>query len=157
MFLPLKYSFTVFTLLLRIETALRGKFPCGFPQEMWHKSNIPENKSTREEKKKAMNWSRKNILINFYNFIIIIYSWNINMVHGWKNDQKCPFILFLVCLLCFFGLDTTCGFRTLYMLHYLTYHFPRFLAKMSPTFFSKNALLTKFYTPKLWIVPESRN
>ena len=29
-FLPLKYSFTVFTLLLRIETALRGKFPRGF-------------------------------------------------------------------------------------------------------------------------------
>ena len=59
-FLPLKYSFTVFTLLLRIETTLRGKFLRGFPQEMWHKANIRENKSTREEKKKkkkGMNWS----------------------------------------------------------------------------------------------------
>ena len=53
-FLPLKYSFTVFTLLLRIETALRGKFPRGFPQEMWHKSNIRENKihARREKEEK---------------------------------------------------------------------------------------------------------
>ena len=68
MTVSLKYSFTVFTLLLRIETALRGKFPRGFPQEMWHKSNIRENKSTREEKKKkkkAMNWSKKKYFNQF--------------------------------------------------------------------------------------------
>ena len=51
--------------------------------------------------------------------------------------------MLLVCLLYFFGLDTTCGFRTLYMLPYFS--FSSFSSKNEPNISKqfKNALHTR--------------
>ena len=54
------------------------------------------NPREKRKRRKRRLWigARKNILINFYNFIIIIYSWNINMFHGWKNDLMSFYFVF---------------------------------------------------------------
>ena len=54
------------------------------------------NPREKRKRRKRRLWigARKNILINFYNFIIIIYSWNIKMFHGWKNDLMSFYFVF---------------------------------------------------------------